>query len=252
MNLTIGKILSWLFGLSFLLGGLGSLEQSIPGGVALFITGIFLIPKVREAIADRFEVGFSRWLVVVITVVGLGIYGVFMPTSFGSEDTTPQGVDSPESSENTPQSSSSGDQDSEPVKTEYQVGETVRFENIHFTVSEQEFDSYSYGVNEFDSPQQGFEFVYIKVSAENTGERSLTAPSTIKLVVDGTQYDASFAPQLPPEMQEYEAYNDILPGTKEEGWVRYEVPDGTTPSEAAVMVDLGSFFSEEFVEWNLA
>jgi hypothetical protein len=79
MEITVGKILSWIFGLLFTLGGVGSMIQSPIGGLIMAATGIFLIPNVRQKIDEEYDVSFSRWMVVLIAVIGLGASSAFLP-----------------------------------------------------------------------------------------------------------------------------------------------------------------------------
>lgn len=79
MEITVGKILSWIFGLLFTLGGVGSMIQSPIGGLIMAATGVFLIPNVRQRIDEEYDVSFSRWMVVLIAVIGLGASSAFLP-----------------------------------------------------------------------------------------------------------------------------------------------------------------------------
>jgi hypothetical protein len=79
MELTLGKIFSWIFGLLFTLSGVASMAESAIGGIIMAATGIFLIPNVRQEIDDRYDISFSRWLVVLIAVIGLGVSTAFLP-----------------------------------------------------------------------------------------------------------------------------------------------------------------------------
>jgi hypothetical protein len=79
MEITVGKILSWIFGLLFTLGGVGSMIEAPIGGLIMAATGIFLIPNVRQKIDEEYDVSFSRWMVVLIAVIGLGASSAFLP-----------------------------------------------------------------------------------------------------------------------------------------------------------------------------
>ena len=79
MELTVGKISSWIFGLLFTLSGVASIIESPIGGLIMAATGIFLIPNVRQKINEKYDLSFSRWMVVLIAVVGLGASAAFLP-----------------------------------------------------------------------------------------------------------------------------------------------------------------------------
>jgi len=79
MNITIGKVVSWTFGILFTLSGVGSMIESPIGGLIMAVTGIFLIPNVRQKIDQEYDLSFSRWMVVLIAVIGLGASAAFLP-----------------------------------------------------------------------------------------------------------------------------------------------------------------------------
>lgn len=79
MEVTVGKISSWIFGLLFTLGGVGSMIEAPIGGLIMAVVGIFLIPNVRQKIDEKYDVSFSRWMVVLITFIGLGASAAFLP-----------------------------------------------------------------------------------------------------------------------------------------------------------------------------
>jgi hypothetical protein len=79
MEITVGKISSWIFGLLFTLGGVGSMIEAPIGGLIMASVGIFLIPNVRQKIDEKYDVSFSRWMVVLIVFIGLGASSAFLP-----------------------------------------------------------------------------------------------------------------------------------------------------------------------------
>ena len=87
MEITVGKVASWGFGLLFLLVGLGMAIETSVAGLIVILTGLFLIPKVRTAIDEKMGVSFSRWIVVTIGIVGFFTGAMLM----GDVDTTTSG-----------------------------------------------------------------------------------------------------------------------------------------------------------------
>lgn len=71
----------WAFGTLFLLSGLGFFGQSIISGLVTISIGIFLIPKVRNEIMENLGFELPKYAVPVIVFVGLGVAGVFLPSS---------------------------------------------------------------------------------------------------------------------------------------------------------------------------
>lgn len=85
MDITVGKAVSWVFGVFFLLGGLGNVltGRTVLGGLVGVLVGLFLIPNVRGGIEDRYGISFSRWMVVLIAIVGMAVYGAVAPSTSG-------------------------------------------------------------------------------------------------------------------------------------------------------------------------
>jgi hypothetical protein len=93
MDLTVGKVVSWLFGLGLILFGLIGFLFSVVGGLILLLVGVFLLPPVRTKLADEQNITFSRWLVVVIflvgSIAGLAVVGMNVPSDNGANTTNP-------------------------------------------------------------------------------------------------------------------------------------------------------------------
>jgi len=95
MEITIGKIVSWFFGILLLLAGLGSTTTSFATAVIWSATGLFLIPQVREKLNKEFDLQFSRWVVVLIAVVGMGLGSTFVDSGEIETQNTNKNLDSP-------------------------------------------------------------------------------------------------------------------------------------------------------------
>jgi len=83
-TITIGKIVSYGFGLLFILSGLGTLIQG-PGAILILLGGVFALPPVRRRITNRSGISFSRWAVVLIVVVLIVVGGASLPESDSSD-----------------------------------------------------------------------------------------------------------------------------------------------------------------------
>lgn len=152
MEITLKKIIAWLFGVLFILGGLGSMVDSIVAGLIIFLVGIFLIPNVRQEIADRFEIEFSTWVIVLIAIVGLGAYGALMPLD-----------ESPETQE------TNGEETEEPEPTGEQTGEEADQEETgEEEVEQEEQKEASITIDRIET--QASNLYPTRVTVENTGD----------------------------------------------------------------------------------
>jgi hypothetical protein len=110
MDLTVGKLVSWLFGLGLILFGLIGFLFSVVGGLILLLVGVFLLPPVRTKLADEQNITFSRWLVVVIflvgSIAGLYVVGINDPSDNGANTANPNqnagGQSTPDVAQSTP------------------------------------------------------------------------------------------------------------------------------------------------------
>lgn len=87
MKLTASKFIAWSFSIFAVLLGLIFLVWSFIGGLLTIITGIFVAPKIRNKIKQKYDIEFTKWLVVLLGTIGF-ILGVgFTPIPVG--DTSP-------------------------------------------------------------------------------------------------------------------------------------------------------------------
>lgn len=158
MDITVGKIVSWFFGVILIIAGLGGLtEQSVLAGLIWFATGLFLIPNVREKIDEEYGIHFSRWVVFLIAIIGLSLGGAITSNSVSS--TVPADSGSTVDSGDGPDSTSGGESgsvDQQPVtnasvtidRIETQAGNLyptrVSVENTGDTLISPRFDLYVY------------------------------------------------------------------------------------------------------------
>lgn len=70
----------WVFGLLFLLIGLGFFAQSLISGITTVAVGLFLVPKVRESVLENFEFELPNYALPVIAIIGIVVSGAFLPS----------------------------------------------------------------------------------------------------------------------------------------------------------------------------
>jgi hypothetical protein len=93
MEITVGKVTSWLFGIGLILFGMLGLLASVVGGVILLLVGVFLLPPVRSKIAEERNITFSRWMVVLVFLIGsisgMAVVGMNVPSDSDSDASSP-------------------------------------------------------------------------------------------------------------------------------------------------------------------
>jgi len=48
-------------------------------GVVALLAGVFVLPATRDSIEERRNIGFSRWIVILVAVIGFSMMGVGVP-----------------------------------------------------------------------------------------------------------------------------------------------------------------------------
>lgn len=77
------------------------MPSSFLGGSLVFLIGILLTPTVREIIRYKYDIEFSKGVVIIVAVIGLGIFGAF--SSSTTEDPNIQIAQEDPDTEESPQ-----------------------------------------------------------------------------------------------------------------------------------------------------
>ena len=120
------RITQGVFGILFILAGLGSFQDSIIGSLAISLTGLFLIPQLRDKLSEAIDYEFSWKAVAGVVIVGFLIFGATMPSDNPEPENTPN-----ENVENPPQNNT----DSQPSETENKTEDTESNQNQEETSS---------------------------------------------------------------------------------------------------------------------
>lgn len=100
MKITVSQVVSWVFGLFFILVGFlnflnGLVFQQLGDVIAGFIlatTGTIVTPKTRTLIDDKWDIQFSRWLIVSLVIFTLIITGPLTSDSIERGTASPSEV----------------------------------------------------------------------------------------------------------------------------------------------------------------
>lgn len=85
-KVTVGLVLSWIFGVIFILSGLGALfSLQLISALVLLVMAIVLLPPANKFISNKFKFELSKGIKALIIIVGLVIVGF----SSDFEETTP-------------------------------------------------------------------------------------------------------------------------------------------------------------------
>lgn len=81
-KITLGLILSWIFGVLFGLSGLTFLfSGGIVAGISLILASLVLLPPVNKFVKEKFNFELSRGLKITLVIILFVIYAVNLPSS---------------------------------------------------------------------------------------------------------------------------------------------------------------------------
>jgi len=247
MDITIGKMVSWIFGILFILAGLGGLMTSPAAGIIYFLTGIFLIPNVRQEINDRYDVTFSRWVVVLIAVIGMGLGGAMM--GGGDIDTSATPTTDTSNQEQPSDQIDSGNQDTQMTKEErtHEVGNEFTVGDVRYQVNgvttRQEIGERVAGT--LMGVEANGKFLIVDMTVMNEANEAITMrESSLKVMIDEATYDPSSDAWA--YMDESFTFEQLNPGVEVDGNVAYDVPASASTSSMELQVNpVGLFDTAE-------
>jgi len=217
MDITIGKILSWVFGAALILNGVAQVTQTIVGGILIALVGVFLLPPARQKISEEYDIQFSRWVVVVIALAGFGLNMAFLPSSLGDTTTTPD-IDQPTSPSETPE-----DEGSTVQQRTHQVGEAFTVGNIQYEVTGVATRNAVGG--QFTQTEADGVFLLVDIEITNEAKESVFISNSHLNLVDSQEreYPVDTDPMIYADNTF--SFERLDPGVANEGIVIFDVPE---------------------------
>jgi hypothetical protein len=83
-KVTIGLVLSWVFGVMTAITGIGIIFSQFLAGILMLLLAAILLPPVNKSISNKLNFSISGGLKIVVVIILLGVIGAVMPT-----DSTP-------------------------------------------------------------------------------------------------------------------------------------------------------------------
>ncbi|PSG99124.1 MAG: hypothetical protein BRC29_03280 [Nanohaloarchaea archaeon SW_7_43_1] len=253
---------SWGFGILLILAGLGSLTMSVPAAIIYFITGIFLIPNVRQGIDDRLGIKFSRWVVVLIAFVGIGLGAAITQDSTGTSATTSKADNQQEqptqdsnnqqnesekeeqpsnkqvNSENEQESQNTKESRTHSIGDEFTVGD-VRYQ-VNGVKTRKEIGERSYGT--LIGVEADGKFILVDMTVMNEANEAIRMrESSLKLMIDEAEYSTSS--EAWAYMEDSFTFEQLNPGVQVDGNVAYDVPESADTDSMELRVSPVGLFS---------
>lgn len=230
-KVTLGLVLSWVFGVIFGLAGLTATFQGSFGfGVPLVLAAVVLLPPIRKFIQDKLSIELSTGLLTVIVVVLLVISVVNTPT----DDLAPRSAGDGDSLAAKSPTTTSGSVQCETGETVRSASECPAVPQLGDRVSSGDFTwtftkarwGYSVG-SDFMRQEPDGVFLVVDVTVENTGtQAAYLSADMVKLVDDRGR---EFSPDTTAAFYIGDgalSFDRINPGIVKKGVLVYDVPEG--------------------------
>lgn len=177
--------LKWIFGILFLLAGLGALFTSPASGVVYLFLGLFLIPPILESVEKKFNFKIpsaGKWVIVIAAIfiapfLGDGLYKGTNTTSSYRSDPTPRPAD---------------EKKEEAQPTTIGVGQVLRTEYFDVTVNKASTNQSVRTGNQFadKDPEQGILYLILNVTYKNTDNESrMISDGSVFINYNGKMYE---------------------------------------------------------------
>ena len=222
-KITVGLIFIWIFGILFILAGVGIIAQgSYISGILIMLCSAMIIPYFNKIVAEKFHFEISGGIKFGLVIVIFVLMGIAMSHSSNSKNigTNENSILSPKVVETTPK---------EEIKT-YFLGDTIQAGDFKWKITKvsttNEIGQDVMGTF-FGKKADGL-FVILDVEVENTGNSAeYLTDSYIKLV---DSQNREFSPNpvaaiyLKPEGSAL-VFAQINPGITKKGKIVYDVPE---------------------------
>lgn len=80
-KITVGLILSWIFGVLFTLTGIITVFSELIPGIVMLIMAAVLLPPVNKFVDEKWKFNLSGGMKVIVTIIGFIIFGSTVDTS---------------------------------------------------------------------------------------------------------------------------------------------------------------------------
>jgi hypothetical protein len=133
------------------------------------------------------------------------------------------------------------------------LGQSFRYDSLLITPLEYQFGgAYKTKWGSPEAPPEGAKFLWIKIAVENVGENADYSPhsSNFKVLHKGTEISTPWRWELrePADRPLYEGWEQIYPGVRKEGWIRFTVPERAKPEDLLLVFEPTS---DVKVTWRL-
>lgn len=227
-KITVGSVFSWIFGILFLLAGVGLLGQgSFVAGIIVILCAAMIIPYFNKLIAQKFHYEISGGIKFVLVIVILITMGIAMANQPATNAQTPgsPSANNPTGDTGTP-SQAQGE-------TTYRVGDKVRVGNLQWTITGAERQTVI--GDGFITTEANGEFLLLSVEVENVGTSAETFTGDYVKLVDNQ--GRKFSPDTGAGIylgKSALVFEQLNPSVVKRGQIVFDIPEGMAIAQVEI------------------
>jgi len=222
-KITLGLVISWIFGVLFGLSGILFIsEGSIGAGVPLIIASFVMLPPLNKLVKDKLNFELSGGLKTIVVIILFGIYVVNSPLSDLSAPSTD--ILATDEASEIPKAESVKEVE---VPKVYNFGDQVIVSDFAYTIHsmdvKNEIGVYLFG--DFMGAKPDGVFVILDVTIENIGKESkYILGSNIKIIdEEERRYNHDASAEIYLEEKAF-SFVQMQPGLPKRGSIVFDVP----------------------------
>jgi hypothetical protein len=259
VHITLSGILSWLFGIIFVLGALGSFsEHGFIAGIALLVMAVVLLPPINKMLKKKMNFELSKGLKAVIIIIAFIVFGMNINTeTVASQGTVP--------SSNNVNTAAAPQQAAQVEKTQVPVPKEAKEPQTYYTGEKVTIGDFAYTINSYSVTDRigtdimgtfmgevaDGQFMVFDVTIENVAKESKTLWATSIKVIDDQQrtFEHDIAAEMYLENSDQFTFEQMQPGLPKTGKLVFDVPKDIV---GALEVSSDNVFSSKkiYVSWN--
>jgi len=223
MDITLRKIVAYLFGVGAILTGLLLALASAASGILLILAGALSLPAVRRSLDARLGLSFSTAAVVgIVIILGLASTGALVFAALDGSDSGPTGPGSDVSNV------------SMAAEDTVSASATQRLDVAWNARAQSAVDPDAGGITTY-SAEDGEKYIVVRMQLTNTGSTSIEmTPSLFRVLANGVEYEYQ---ALFGSSQGGLSGVTLREDATYDGWVAFSVPESTTEAELIVNQD---------------
>lgn len=236
-HITVKLVLAWVFSILFILGGVGSLVNSVLGGMLMVLAGIIIFPPFGKMLEEKSKIKLSGWLKVFIVLILLVFSSSLMISEERSAATEKGSLEIPLTEE------------TEGISA-YKFGDKVIVGDFAYTFHSMKTKSEigEYIFDSFYGEEADGIFLIFDVTIENIGKESRTMWGSYVNIIDDQErvFEHDYTAEI--YLDNSFSFEQMQPSLPKRGKIVFDVPQNI---KGMIEISSDSLWSDEkkYVSW---